>query len=172
MHTCCGYNAIAGLAAEPGQQARLSGTCQANAHHIIFWSWRWGSFTAQRPKTLETKHAKRIYLYPEVQLQPHIKPKHLMSKHVGTSASDSFTHGMKPTLDGASLTSINLDNTQTTSIMMQQRGTKHVRKQDRNGNTGTHKHLQCSSSAQLNLNPRRGEKKGNYSKLPKRPDER
>lgn len=58
VRTCCGHDAIAGLAAEPGQQACLSCTCQANANNIIFWSWRWGSFTAQRPKTLGKKTCK------------------------------------------------------------------------------------------------------------------
>lgn len=86
--------------------------------------------------------------------------------------SDSFPHGINPTLDGASLIAINLDNTQTTSIMMQQRGIKHKWNLDRNGNTGAHKHLQCSSSAQLNVDAIRKKNWGNYSKLPRRPDER
>lgn len=71
-----------------------------------------------------------------MQLRPHIKPKPLTARHVEASVSDSFTHGTNPTLDGASLLSMNLDNTQTTSIMMQQRGIKHKWKLDRNGNTG------------------------------------
>lgn len=153
VRTRCGHDAIAGLAAEPGQQACLSCTCQANAHNIIFWSWRWGSFTAQRPKTLEKQtHAKNNpFMILSSSSSPHIKPKHLITMHVATSASDSFTHGINPTLDGASFVSINLDNTQMTSIMMQQRGIKHKWKLYKNANTGTHKHLECSSSPKLNV---------------------
>lgn len=94
---------------------------------------------------------KQSVYNPKIQLRPHIKPKHLITRHAETSVSDSFPHGINPTLDGASLIAINLDNTQTTSIMMQQRGIKHKWNLDRNGNTGAHKHLQCSSSAQLNV---------------------
>lgn len=160
VRTCCGHDAIAGLAAEPGQQACLSCTCQANANNIIFWSWRWGSFTAQRPKTLGKKNMQKQSIYdPKLQLQPRIKAKQLITRHVATSVSDSFTHGINPTLDGASFISMNLDNTQTTSIMMQQRGIKHKWKLYRNANAGTHKHLECSSSAQLNVDAIRKKKK-------------
>lgn len=95
---------------------------------------------------------------PKLQFQPHIKAKQLITMHVATSVSDSFTHGINPTLDGASFISINLDNTQMTSIMMQQRGIKHKWKLYRNANAGTHKHLECSSSALLNVDAIRKKK--------------
>lgn len=53
VRTCCGDDAIAALVAQPRQQAGLPGARKANAHHVIFWSGRRGSFTAQRPETLE-----------------------------------------------------------------------------------------------------------------------
>lgn len=51
--TCCRNDAVAALTTETREQARLPSTCQTNAHHIIFWSWRRGSFTAQCPETLK-----------------------------------------------------------------------------------------------------------------------
>lgn len=53
LRTCCRNDAIGALTAQACEQAGLSSTCQANAHHIILWSWRWGSFTAQCPETLQ-----------------------------------------------------------------------------------------------------------------------
>lgn len=44
--------------------------------------------------------------------------------------------------------------------MMQQRGIKW--NLDRNGNTATHKHLQCSSSAQLNVDAIRKKKEETF----------
>ena len=56
--TCCRNDAVTALTTEAWEQAGLSSTCQANAHHIILGSWRWGSFTAQCPETLKQNKQK------------------------------------------------------------------------------------------------------------------
>lgn len=58
--TCCGNDAVAALATEAWEQAGLSSACQANAHHIILRSRRWGSFTAQCPETLQRKKKQNV----------------------------------------------------------------------------------------------------------------
>lgn len=103
--------------------------------------------TRERKKNMQ----KQSINDPKLQLRPHIKAKPLVSRHVAASVSDSLTHGINPTLDGAALTSMSLENTQMTSIVMQHRGIEHKWKLYRDANGGTHEHLECSSSAQLHV---------------------
>jgi len=52
--TCGGDNVVCCLTAKSGEQAGLPRTRQTDANHVIFWSGRGRSFTAERPETLKT----------------------------------------------------------------------------------------------------------------------
>lgn len=87
VQTCCGDDAVTALTTEAWEQAGLSSTCQADAHHIVLWSWRRGSFTAQCPETL--KQDKQNNEFFRKQKQMHVVPMEWLGSAHGITKSET-----------------------------------------------------------------------------------